>query len=322
MLDFDITILYQMVGFFVLLFILNRLLYKPLQKLLAEREERIDGNIAHTDKLNKEIEEGLVDYDVKLKEAAVRGLEERAKLRAEGAVKQKEILEAAGAEVSHDLTVMRNELGASRAEALAGLKDEVKSLSRNVAEKLLDRKIVTLLIAFLLPLLPVLASASTEGGGGDSGMLWKVINFAILAIVVVVLWLKVVSKLLKNRSAQIATDIEDALRAKDEAESKAKEYKEKIFTLEGRIAEITAELRCEGDKEKERIIRDAEEAAKRLKESVKLTAAQELKQARQDIKKEVSELAMEMAATILASEVKPDDQKRLVRSYIDNLKLN
>lgn len=153
-------------------------------------------------------------------------------------------------------------------------------------------------------------------------MLWKVINFSVLAIVIIVLWLKVVSKLLKNRSAEIAIAIEDALRAKEHAESKAAEYKEKISTLESRVTEITAELRCEGEKEKERIIREAEEAAARLKESVKLTAGQELKQARLDIKKEVSELAMEMASTILVSEVKPDDQKRLVRNYIDNLKLN
>ncbi|MBE9527977.1 MAG: ATP synthase F0 subunit B [Proteobacteria bacterium] len=321
MLDFDITILYQMVGFFVLLFILNRLLYKPVQKVLAEREERIDGSLAQAEGLNKEVEDGLVDYDVKLKEAAVKGHEERAKLRAEGAARQKEIMEAAGVSVSHDLTVMRNELGSAKKEALTSLKDEVKSLSAIVAEKLLDRKVVTALIAFLLPLLPAIASASSEGGG-DSGMLWKIINFTVLAIVVIVLWKKVIANLLRNRSAEIATAIEEAQKAKAEAESRAAEYKQKIATLDGRIAEIAAELRAEGESEKARGIVEAEKAAERLKASVELTAAVELKKARLTIKKEVAELAMEMAATILATEVKPDDQKRLVRSYIDNLKLN
>jgi F-type H+-transporting ATPase subunit b len=321
MLDFDITILYQMVGFFVLLFILNRLLYKPVLKVLADREERIDGSLATADGLNKEVEDGLVDYDVKLKEAAVKGHEERAKLRAEGAARQKEIMEAAGASVSHDLTVMRNELGAAKKEAMTSLKDEVKSLSAIVAEKLLDRKIIAALIAFLLPLLPAIASASSEGGG-DSGMLWKIINFTVLAIVVVVLWKKVIAKLLRDRGADIATAIEEAQKAKAEAESRSLEYKQKIADLDSRIAGIAAELKQEGESEKARTIEEAERAAVKLKESVELTAAVELKKARLTIRKEVAELAMEMAATILATEVKPDDQKRLVRSYIDNLKLS
>ncbi len=323
MLDFDITILYQMVGFFVLLFILNRLLYKPVQKVLAEREERIDGNLKRAEDLNKEVEDGLVDYEVKLKEAALKGHEERARLRVEGAERQKEIMEAAGVAVSTELVRMRNELGASKAEALAGLKGEVKSLSRSVAEKLLDRKVITLLIAFLLPLLPVIASATQEEGGGhSSGMLWMVINFAVLVIVVVVIWKKVVAGLLKNRSAEIETAIKEAERAKLEADNKVAEYKQKIATLDARIAEIAAGLRLEGENEKARVIEEAEKAAVRLRESIELTAAQELKKARNDIKREVAELAMEMAATILTTEVKPDDQAKLVRGYIDNLKLN
>ena len=38
MLEINQTLLFQMIGFVALLFILNRLLYKPLLKVLKDRE--------------------------------------------------------------------------------------------------------------------------------------------------------------------------------------------------------------------------------------------------------------------------------------------
>jgi F-type H+-transporting ATPase subunit b len=335
MLDIDISLVYQFIGYFVLLLILNRLLYRPVQKILRERDERIGGTLKKASDTEAEVASGLADYDKKLREAAVKGNEHRAKIKAEAAAKEKEILEAAGKEVSAELDKMRKELAASKSGALASLKDQTRELSRTVAEKLLDRKVIAMLLTVGLPLLPSLVLAATTGGGGEHGGggggeehgaalfdPWKVINFLILAAVIFVVWKKVLGKLLDKRKDDIRQAIEEAGAAKEAAEKKAAEYEKKLATLEARIKEIAEELRLEGEAEKERTLVEAARAGEKLKEQAKLTAEQELKKARIAIRKEVAELAVGMAAELLAKEVTPDDQKRLVKGYIDNLKLN
>ncbi len=39
----DISLVYQMINFLILLFVLNQLLYKPIRKILLERKAKIQG---------------------------------------------------------------------------------------------------------------------------------------------------------------------------------------------------------------------------------------------------------------------------------------
>lgn len=323
MLDIDISLVWQFLGYFVLLVLLNKFLYQPVRKILKERDERIGGTLEKASATEAEVASGLADYDKKLREAVVHGNELRGKVKAEAHAREKEILEAAGAEVSAELDRMRKELAASKAGALSSLKEETRGISREVAEKLLDRKVLGMFIVFVLPFIPGLVFASTGGEhGGGGGGLWKIINFLILAAAIVILWVKVVGKLLRKRGEDIRQAMDDARAAKETAEKKAAEYQAKLSTLEARLSEIATELKLEGEAEKERILSEAARAGEKLKEQAKLAAEQELKKARLEIRKEVAELAVGMAAEILAKEVKPEDQERLIKGYIDKLRLN
>lgn len=322
MIALNITLIFQVVGFFILLFILNRFLYTPVLKILKEREERISGTLKKAADSEKEVEEGLVSYDKKIKEAAVRGNEERAKIRQEAVDKEKEVLEAARIAAAKEISAMRKELEASKASALSALKEESKAISKNIAEKILERKVIIMLLTFGVALLPAFGFAAEEGHHGGSGNTWKIINFVILAVGVYLVWTKAIKGLLENRSAEIKRAIDEAQSAKDFADRKAAEYKEKLNLLEKRISEIHHELKLEGEAEKARIIQEAEKAAVRVQEQAKLAAEQETKKARIEIRKEVADIAIGMAEEILRKELKPEDQERLIKGYLNNLRLN
>ena len=50
------TLWLQFANFFVLMFVLNFLLYRPLRKVLAERRETVDGSYSKAKKLEEQIE--------------------------------------------------------------------------------------------------------------------------------------------------------------------------------------------------------------------------------------------------------------------------
>lgn len=322
MISLDLTLVYQIIGFFVLLIVLNTFLYRPVQRVLKERDEKIDGTLKKAAQTEKDVVDGLADYDKKIKEAAVKGHEERNRIRQEGLEREKEVLEAARAKASSELAKMRNELASDKNKALGSLKEESKQLSKTIAERILERSVLSILLTIGISLVPALALATEEAHGGGSGSTWKIINFVILAVGVYLVWTKVIAKQLDGRGAEIKKALDEAQSAKDAADRKAAEYREKLNLLDKRIAEIHNELKLEGEAEKQRIIADSEAAAKKVAEQAKAAAEQELKKARIEIREEVARLSTQLAEEIIKKELKPEDQEKLVRGYLNNLRLN
>ena len=323
MLDLDITLLYQMIGFVVLLFLMNSLLYKPLLKILADRDEKIDGTLRNASETEGKVASGLADYEKRIKEATISGIEAKNKLRQEGLNREKEVIEAARAKGAQEIGAMKKELEKSKKEALARLKAETKSISQSIAEKILDRRVVAAIFAFILPLLPLIASASEEAhGGGGNDMLWKIVNFAILVVAIVIVWKKFIGKMLIKRGADIKQAMDDARAAKEIADRKAAEYSTKLSMLDKRIAELASELLAEGEADKKKIFAEAEAAAEKIMAQAKLTAEQEVRKAKAEIRQEAAEIAVELAREILNKELNPADQEKLVKGYLENLRLN
>lgn len=321
MLDINITLLWQIIGFLILVPIMNRFLYKPAIKALNERDEKIGGNIKKAQEYDKEIADGLAAYDKKLKEAAVKGNEERAKRRIEALVVEKEIIESARTAAARELGVMKTELEKNKASAMTLLKAEAKTLGSQMAEKILDRKVMGILVMFACLLLPASGFAS-EGGGqeeGGSGMLWRVVNFIILVIGIGCVWKYVIKGMLSKRGTDIEQAIKDAVEAKAAADRKYAEYQSKVTMLEASVANVHNELKLEGEAETKRLLAEAEAAGRRIKEQAIFTAEQEIKKAKLELRREAASLAASMAQEMLMRELKGEDQDRLVKAYLDNL---
>lgn len=327
MLDIDITVLYEMAGYFVLLLLLNVLLFKPILKVLRRRDDLIGGTFKKASDMDKEVDEGLADYESKLKEASLKGYEENHRQRQLALDEERKMIDEAGAEISAGLAEKRREMLGAKRTAMADLTEEAGSISRVVAEKLLDRRLLGALVMVGLTLLPVLVFASTDGGHSEeaassSAMTWKVINFSILMFGLYLGWKKVIKGMFLTKRAEIQKGLKDAKAAKDAAEQKIEEYKEKLATLEGRLQEIAEEIRREGVVERERAVVESRAAIERLKEHANFTIEQEVKKAKLEIRREVAGLAVSMAKELLGKELKPTDQDRLVKGSIDKLRLN
>ena len=169
---------------------------------------------------------------------------------------------------------------------------------------------------------PVLA-AEEGGHGGESGMVWRIVNFAILALALFLMlrYLKV-KDFFADRKKSIRTELEEAKKAKEEAEKKVKEFELKFSFLGKRIEEIYQEIREEGEIEKKRIIEEAVKISDRIQEQARLAAEQEIKKAMEEIKGEIAKVAVEMAEEILRGELSAADHERLIKEYLEKVRLH
>jgi F-type H+-transporting ATPase subunit b len=326
MLEINITTLYQIIGYLVFLIIIQLLMKKPFLKILAERDKRINGTREEAENIEAGVKSGIEDYETRLKDATLDGMDERAKLKSEGLSEEQSIIEAARSEATTYLESIKGEIAISKVEALKELKEESKSFSREIVDKVLSTKALSIL-AFLAPaalvLLPQVAFASSDGGeGGGSGMMWKVINFVVFVVVFYLVWIKVVKGMLTGRGEDIKKALAEAAQMKESASAKEKEYNDKLSLLDAKIKDIHADLKKDGEAEKGRILKEAELAAVRIKEQAKLLVDLEMDRARAELRKEVSLLSVQMAEEILKKELTTEDQERLTKESLLKIRFN
>lgn len=145
------------------------------------------------------------------------------------------------------------------------------------------------------------------------------INFAILMAIYVKIGKKPIAEALKNRRASVAKEIEEAQRMRREAEERAKQYQAKLATLEQELDTTRQALIEAGKGERDRIVKEAEEKAERMKRDAQFLVEQEIKQLRIDLMKETIEAAVTAAESLLKERVTQADHDRLAEDFLAQL---
>ena len=137
MIDLDSSIYIQFINFVITLVVLNFILIRPVREIIRKRAEKMSGLLAGAEDFTARAEEKLAGYQKSLDEARAAGTEARNALREQGVAKEKEILEAAGAEAAATLTGAKDLAAKEAGAARDGLKAQVISLAQKVADKIL-----------------------------------------------------------------------------------------------------------------------------------------------------------------------------------------
>ena len=180
-----------------------------------------------------------------------------------------------------------------------------------------------LLKALLLAVL-VLVPAVAIASGGDSGVilkdfLYRCFSFALMVGLLAYFVTKPIRKGLKARSEEIEKTLADAQTAKEAAETKHREYSEKLAKATEEIDTITASIRREGELEREKILAAANDLAVKIEQEAENKASSVVAKARIELREEAANLAVELAEDLLKKQVSADDQKRLVDEYMQKV---
>jgi F-type H+-transporting ATPase subunit b len=137
--DLNWTFFLQGAVFVVLLLMLNRILFRPILKVLSARKEEIDGSLQRAKDLESEIAEKMSRYQERLQEARLKGSQEKAALRQEAAIEEGKIVGQAQQSASDNLQQIKSRVAAEAEEARLGLRGEVQALATGIASKVLGR---------------------------------------------------------------------------------------------------------------------------------------------------------------------------------------
>lgn len=137
MIDFNATLIAQIINFLILMVILTKVAYKPLMKVLNDRQARIADTIEKADQDREEAAKLKLEYQQQLAEARgqAQSIVEKATKLAEQA--KDDIMKEARAEHARLLKVAREEIIREQEKAVAELRGEVVSLSIAAATKII-----------------------------------------------------------------------------------------------------------------------------------------------------------------------------------------
>jgi len=171
------------------------------------------------------------------------------------------------------------------------------------------------------------AFAAEENGahpGGGVHVPWgeilkQAINFLILAGVLVYFLRKPVSSFLKERSELLRKAIDDASKARAEAAEKLAAIENRTAKLADEIAGMNAKMDVEAAAEARRLQESVAAEISRIRTQSEFTGEQEVKKAREELRREASVLTARAAEELVRKTLSPEDQERLVRENIEKI---
>ena len=181
------------------------------------------------------------------------------------------------------------------------------------------------LLAILMIILTCAITYASEAGGEESNTKtlidfgWRMLNFAILVWFLYWVAAKKIKEFFFERRQNIKTNIEEKMAEKEVTEEKYKEYSAKLDKATEEINNIFEMIKAQGLVEKEKIIKDAKIAAEKMKEDAQARMEQELKAARNQLRTEAAQLAVEMAEGLLKKNITPEHHDFMVRDYLDKV---
>jgi F-type H+-transporting ATPase subunit b len=135
-----LLIIQGVIFLFVLCF-LNKVLFKPILKILQEREERTEGFLNQADQVGEKAEKTLEQYNEKFRQAKKEALELKRKLILEGAEKREAAIDKARKEAQGFLEEMRRNIAEEAEQTKKTLHQQVDAIGQIMAQKALGRSV-------------------------------------------------------------------------------------------------------------------------------------------------------------------------------------
>ena len=178
--------------------------------------------------------------------------------------------------------------------------------------------------AVLLVLTPALVGAAEEPHGGglislDRSLIIQAINFAILLFLLHRLLYKPLLAKMEERSGAIKKSLDEAQAARTEATRQQEENAGRLKTAYAEAAAIREQALKEAAEEQKRLIDAARAESQRMIESAKAQMDADIRKAREELRREVSDLAVGVAEKLIRKSLRDEDHRRIVADAITHL---
>jgi len=153
-------------------------------------------------------------------------------------------------------------------------------------------------------------------------MVWTIATFVVLVLVLSKYAWKPLLKALQEREDGIRQALEQADRARSEAAELSRQNEQNLVRAEEEYQRIIREGKALADKLREEIVVKARQQAQREIQQVKEEIQRDIDAAKQQLRVEVADLAIQAAGKILDETLDAQKHKKLVDNFLNQLPKN
>jgi len=135
----DISAVYQMINFLILLFVLNTVLYKPIRNVILERKAKVDSLEIGVEKASADLDSQEDAYKNGLKQARSEGLKQKEVFIDEASAEEKEIIDQINKKAQANFAQIKQQVAEETDQARKALEAEVDGYAKAIGEKILGR---------------------------------------------------------------------------------------------------------------------------------------------------------------------------------------
>lgn len=145
---------------------------------------------------------------------------------------------------------------------------------------------------------------------------FTIANTIILFFVLKRLLFKPVLKVIDDRDQDIKNKIDEGNRAMEEGLQFKEEYEDKLDQIKNQGQAILEKSKKKADERAEQIIFEARNEASAIKEKASLDIEKERQQAYEDVKGDISDIAILAAAKVIEKDIDSSKHKELIDEFI------
>jgi F0F1-type ATP synthase membrane subunit b/b' len=148
---------------------------------------------------------------------------------------------------------------------------------------------------------------------------WKFINLFLFVGVMIFLLRRPIGASMRARRESIRKELMRAQEERNAALAKLEEVNARLARLDEETAALRAQAQTEAAQERERIARATEEDARKLREQAQREIESAGKAARIELRRYAAEQSVELAEQLIRRDMRPEDDARLMQSYVEEL---
>lgn len=147
----------------------------------------------------------------------------------------------------------------------------------------------------------------------------QIINLLLMCFLLSKLLLKPVTKMLEARQNDVDANYADSEAAKAEAENLRDDYAKRIAEAKNEAAQITKAAADKANAQGAQIIAEAQQQAAHLKQKAEQQIEMERKKAVNELKNEISGIAIDIAEKVVEREINAKDHEALIQQFIEGV---
>jgi F-type H+-transporting ATPase subunit b len=140
-LSIDGSFLFVLISIFVLIFILDRTLFRPINKVLEEREQLGQGRIADAKRMLRHHEDRLRHYEEQIRAARTEANQTLEKGRKQVLAARQKMIEEARAVAASNIQAARQQIAGEAETAKQGLESDAREIAASISTHILQRPV-------------------------------------------------------------------------------------------------------------------------------------------------------------------------------------